>query len=443
MKKIIISFISIGLIICVFGGVTFAIEIEWAGVFREKRVFEPGAFTGVTDREMMVASAIVDLGTLDPDDYEVYLTSSSGMVTWYLPKYKQYSGYSDTSWEYSYAFLPTGPEWEEVTYTFELVYASNKGPVGVPTKASNIYSGDVTDPVPIPDWVDISGDCSELQLEWENVLENDCEEKHYKGNYRIRVYPLNPDGSFNYRIWLFRSERFPCPDYTLTDLSEGCKSYAIGVESNINYSGAPPLGEGLVNRSQYYFRYDACMFADVPPGYWAAEYIYKIYSAGITTGCSATPLMYCPNKSVTRAQMAVFLERGIHGSNYTPPAASGIFDDVPVNYWAAAWIEQLYNEGITGGCGTNPLRYCPASPVTRAQMAVFLLRAEYGGGYTPPAASGIFADVPVTHWAAAWIEQLYNEGITGGCGTNPLRYCPDNPVTRAQMAVFLVRTFDL
>ncbi len=75
-------------------------------------------------------------------------------------------------------------------------------------------------------------------------------------------------------------------------------------------------------------------------------------------------------------------------------------------------------------------------------MAVFLLKSKYGTGYTPSAATGtIFTDVPNTYWAAAWIEQLAAEGITGGCGTNI--YCPDSPVTRAQMAVFLVKTFNL
>ena len=62
---------------------------------------------------------------------------------------------------------------------------------------------------------------------------------------------------------------------------------------------------------------------------------------------------------------------------------------------------------------------------------------------TPPAATGIFDDVDLNHWTADWIEQAYNDGITKGCGTNPLRYCSGVNVTRAQMAVFLVRTFDL
>jgi parallel beta-helix repeat protein len=70
-------------------------------------------------------------------------------------------------------------------------------------------------------------------------------------------------------------------------------------------------------------------FVDIPPGYWAEEAIYKIYNAGITKGCSQTPLKYCPEDTVTRDQMAVFLGRGIHGSGFTPPPATGIFNDVP------------------------------------------------------------------------------------------------------------------
>jgi hypothetical protein len=76
-------------------------------------------------------------------------------------------------------------------------------------------------------------------------------------------------------------------------------------------------------------------------------------------------------------------------------------------------------------------------------MAIYLLKAKHGTAYTPPPAVGIFADVPTDYWAANWIEQLYAEGITGGCILSPLSYCPDNSVTRAEMAVFLVRTFNL
>jgi hypothetical protein len=76
-------------------------------------------------------------------------------------------------------------------------------------------------------------------------------------------------------------------------------------------------------------------------------------------------------------------------------------------------------------------------------MAVFLLRAKHGTSYSPPGVGGStgFGDVAPNHWAAPWIKQLVAEGITAGCATN--KYCPESPVTRAQMAVFLLRTFDL
>jgi glucose/arabinose dehydrogenase len=197
------------------------------------------------------------------------------------------------------------------------------------------------------------------------------------------------------------------------------------------------LGSGAI------YHIAASSFADVPTSYWSWNYIEKLYSSSITVGCTTNPLNYCPEATVTRAQMAVFLLRGIHGSSYTPPplgVTSG-FNDVPTNYWAVAWIKQLAADGITSGCGGG--NYCPEAPVTRAQMAVFLLRAEHGALYNPPSVgvtSG-FNDVPTNYWAAGWIKQLAAEGITSGCGDS--NYCPESPVTRAQMAVFLVKTFSL
>ena len=183
------------------------------------------------------------------------------------------------------------------------------------------------------------------------------------------------------------------------------------------------------------------IFADVPSGYWAYRFIESLHYSGVTSGCGTNPLIYCPESVVTRAQMAVFILKSMHGASYVPPPATGtLFDDVPATYWAAPWIEQLHTEGITGGCGNG--NYCPdAVLTTRAQTAVFILRGKHGSNYVPPAARGIFNDVPATHWAAPWIEQLYAEGITGGCGNN--NYCPEASLTRAQMAVFLVRAFNL
>ncbi len=179
-------------------------------------------------------------------------------------------------------------------------------------------------------------------------------------------------------------------------------------------------------------------FADARPGSFAFTFIENLARSGVTGGCGGGN--YCPNNPVTRAQMAVFLERGMRGSSFSPPPATGTrFLDVPANAFAAAFIEQLAADGITGGCGGG--NYCPNNLVTRAQMAVFLLRAANGAGFVPPPATGVFADVPPGSFAANFIEQLAADGITGGCGGG--NFCPGAPVTRAQMAVFLVRTFDI
>ncbi len=179
-------------------------------------------------------------------------------------------------------------------------------------------------------------------------------------------------------------------------------------------------------------------FSDVPLDHWAYDFVESLAASGITSGCGGG--RYCPDDPVTRAQMAVFLERGINGSAYIPPAATGtVFDDVGASDFAAAFIEQLYADGITGGCGND--NYCPDDDITRAQMAVFLLRAKYGSGFVPFPAVGLFADVAPGDFAADFIEALFIEGITTGCGGG--NFCPLDAVTRAQMAVFLVRTFSL
>ena len=181
-------------------------------------------------------------------------------------------------------------------------------------------------------------------------------------------------------------------------------------------------------------------FVDVPAAYWAWDFIERLYNSGVTSGCSTTPLTYCPLSPVTRAQMAIFILRGLHGSAYVPPAATGaIFSDVPINSFGAAWIEQFALEGITSGCGDG--MYCPDENVTRAQMAIFLMKGTDGPSYIPPAATGVFSDVPVGSFAADWIEQFAAEGITSGCGGGD--YCPNANVTRDQMAVFLVKAFNL
>jgi hypothetical protein len=188
-------------------------------------------------------------------------------------------------------------------------------------------------------------------------------------------------------------------------------------------------------------------FDDVYYDHWAYDDIERLFNAGVTSGCSLSPLRYCPDQYVTRAQIAKIILSAHHfDEEYSPLALkegdmTG-FEDVAWNHWAAAWIKEFAKEGLTKGCGNG--NYCPDSYVTRAQMAYFLLRAKYENPqYEPPSVGNVtgFNDVKPDDFAAAWIKQLAVEGITNGCGGG--NYCPDDPVSRAQMAVFVVKTFNL
>jgi hypothetical protein len=106
-----------------------------------------------------------------------------------------------------------------------------------------------------------------------------------------------------------------------------------------------------------------------------------------------------------------------------------------------AFIETLLHRGITGGC--VPGSYCPRDPVTREQAAVFVLVGREWPGYAPPPCLGaarIFADVPANSPFCPSVEELARRGVVGGCGAG--LFCPQAPVTRQQMPVFVLATLE-
>jgi hypothetical protein len=190
-------------------------------------------------------------------------------------------------------------------------------------------------------------------------------------------------------------------------------------------------------------------FIDVALNHQFYDFIGKLAARGITLGCGGGA--YCPEANVTREQIAIFIERAL--GVFTPPAGpvTPSFADVPnsgVTDYSYEFIEDFAARGITLGCAAGPPRlYCPTANMTREQVAVFILRAL--GVFTPPAGpvTPTFADVPnsgATDASHEFIEEFYRRGITQGCTAGPPRlYCPGSPVTRGQMAVFLVRAFNL
>ena len=164
-------------------------------------------------------------------------------------------------------------------------------------------------------------------------------------------------------------------------------------------------------------------FADVASSNLFYRNIETVFHRGVTGGCGGAN--YCPDNPALRKQMAVFLLKSRFGSSYVPPAAVGVFADVPASDPFAPWIENLYNLGITGGCSTAPLNYCPDQTVLRKQMAVFLLKTLNGSAYVPPMCQGTFSDVACPSPFADWIEDLANRQIAAGCGNG--NFCPGQP----------------
>jgi hypothetical protein len=114
------------------------------------------------------------------------------------------------------------------------------------------------------------------------------------------------------------------------------------------------------------------------------------------------------------------------------------FVDVPPSNVFYNFIDRLAELEITLGCGGG--NYCPNDPVTREQMAAFLMRA-LGEFDPPPPPSQRYVDVPPTNIFYNFIDRMAIRGITLGCSGNS--YCPGGMVTRNQMAAFLVRAFNL
>jgi hypothetical protein len=174
-------------------------------------------------------------------------------------------------------------------------------------------------------------------------------------------------------------------------------------------------------------------FIDVVASHLFYADIEWLADTGTTRGCNPpTNDRFCPDEVVTRGQMAAFLSRGL-GLAEVDESETFLDDDTTP---FEQDIERIFAAGITKGC--NPPandRFCPNDPVTREQMAAFLnralsLTAGSGDTFTDDNGSVFEAD----------IEALAAAGITRGC--NPPandRFCPNDPVTRGQMAAFLNR----
>ena len=186
-------------------------------------------------------------------------------------------------------------------------------------------------------------------------------------------------------------------------------------------------------------------FNDVQDGSLFDPSIYGAAGAGVMPGCDPAAFLFCPTSQVTRADMAGFILRAVHGPDFVPAPYAGAFADVQAGDYNADYIQSFFDEGYTVGCGGG--NFCPNAVHTRAQTAVFILKGTHGTSYAPPACgtTHVFDDVPCPPTPQApfgdWIGELFLEGITAGCGGNS--FCPSTGIPNQQMAAFLVRAFHL
>ena len=163
------------------------------------------------------------------------------------------------------------------------------------------------------------------------------------------------------------------------------------------------------------------------------ENIRFIVDRGLTVGCDLDGPRYCPDDPVTRAQMAAFLSRALGLDTSSPHM--GVFADVAEGAWYAPFVETLGLFGLTDTQVSGSYR--PNDVMLRAEMAIFLQKAFRLSLDTET--GSLFGDVSSDAGYAGAVGAILGAGITRGCATDPLRFCPDDTVKRDTMASFLAR----
>ena len=194
----------------------------------------------------------------------------------------------------------------------------------------------------------------------------------------------------------------------------------VGVFGVVAGSAAPAAGQ-------------AGGFGDVGEDAFYSVAVSTLAGLGVFAGTECDE-GFCPGEPIDRKTMAVWVVRMLDGGD--PPAVvESRFGDVDASGSFAPFIERMAQLGVTVGCGDGPV-FCPDEDVTRAQMAVFLSRAYE----LPDGADPGFSDVVGDAWYANDVARLAASGITVGCGDGS-GFCPEQPTTRGEMAVFLKRAY--
>jgi hypothetical protein len=170
-------------------------------------------------------------------------------------------------------------------------------------------------------------------------------------------------------------------------------------------------------------------FADVSDDAWYLHYAETMFERGVSEGCQAEPRLFCPDCVLDRATYAVLLQRALE----LPLSTPGTFEDLPADDWRAPSVAAIAEAGLTSGCSSSPALFCPDRFITRYEAATLLAR---GMGLAPvESPSGLFVDLNADQ--APLMEALAAACVTSGCSAD--HFCPDQELSRAEAAAFLVR----
>jgi hypothetical protein len=198
---------------------------------------------------------------------------------------------------------------------------------------------------------------------------------------------------------------------------------------------------------------DGRRYYDVPVDNTFYSYIECMASRGILGGYSDNT--FHPNSDITRGQLSKIVS---NSAGFNDPAGAQIFEDVPPGSTFYDWVQRLASRGYIGGyacggpgepCGVENRPYFrPNANTTRGQISKIVSNSA---GYSDPAGTQIFEDVPPTHGFYQWVQRLASRGIMGGyncggpgepCGSNNLPYFrPNNNATRGQVSKIVTNTF--
>lgn len=167
-------------------------------------------------------------------------------------------------------------------------------------------------------------------------------------------------------------------------------------------------------------------------------YVEGIAERNITSGCSSSPSLFCPNDLLTRGGAAKFIIRGLGETPYYSNAGYCPYPDVCQNHTFYHYIRRLQELGITTVPSTS--NFQPNQSITRGAMAKFIVRAlEVRGITCRYDQSPGFSDVPTNHTFYRDIQCLKELNITSGFNDNTFR--PDQYITRAAAAKFVYLAF--